>query len=82
LVSDDRRTLIDGLWYLIFGNKAVRDLQPGERPSRNADVVVPHPDAGKRQRGWRREIIYLAILLVLAACCLIYALPQLAAAGM
>ena len=81
-MSDDRRTLIDGLWYLIFGNKAVRDLQPGECPSRNADVTVPHPDAGKRQKGWRREIIYLGILLALLGCCLVAAWPQLAAAGM
>jgi len=81
-VSDDRRTLIGGLWYLVFGNKAVRDLQPGERPSCNADVTVPHPDAEKREKGWRREIIYLCILLALFGCCLILALPQLAAAGM
>jgi len=81
-MSDDRQTLIGGLWYLVFGNKAVRDLQPGERPSCNADVTIPHPNAEKREKGWRREIIYLGILLALLGCCLLAIWPQLVAAGM
>lgn len=81
-MSDDRRTLIDGLWYLVFGNRVIRDLPPGERPSRNAHAVVPHPNQGKRQKGWRREIIWLGILLLGFVCCLITMLPHIAAAGM